>query len=311
MARACPATESRRVRGLDELQQPVALGLDDLLLLLLQQLGGDAHPALDGLGEDAVEVDARQPGGHLGQRRRGDLGDRGQPLPLELRLDEVQPLLLGGQAAARCSRRRGCAPAAAEISARFSTRSTMERSPARNWGSLAHFTRVASTNRSSAERLPISPAGGERLGEVDDQRQRLPVGQAHPQVVLEDLQRPARVARQHLGVVGAVERVVCREGPGEVLLRLRAGGADAARAVVVQDVVAAAEQLLGEELLQRPVGAVVPRAERLQVAHRAVQQEGADRLGVVGLGELLRPGRQVGQRVAGLAGPGWPSGPGL
>ena len=56
------------VRRLDELEQPVALGLDDLLLLLLEQLRGDAHAALDGLGEHPVEVDAREPGGHLRQR---------------------------------------------------------------------------------------------------------------------------------------------------------------------------------------------------------------------------------------------------
>ena len=40
-----------RVLGLDELQQPVALGLNDLLLLVLERLGGDAQPRLDRLGE--------------------------------------------------------------------------------------------------------------------------------------------------------------------------------------------------------------------------------------------------------------------
>jgi len=44
------------VRRLDELQQAVALRLDDLALLLLQQRGVTVTAPLDGLGEDPVQV---------------------------------------------------------------------------------------------------------------------------------------------------------------------------------------------------------------------------------------------------------------
>ena len=44
-------------------------------------------------------------------------------------------------------------------SARFSITSTTLTSPPSNWGSLAHFTSVASTKRSSGERCDMSPAG--------------------------------------------------------------------------------------------------------------------------------------------------------
>ena len=98
--------------------------------------------------------------------------------------------------------------------------STIERSPERNCGSHAHLTSVARTKRSSAERCDSSPPGASVSAKSMISASDLPSDEPHPQVVLEDLQRPARIPRHHLGEVGAVHRVVAGERPAEILLGL-------------------------------------------------------------------------------------------
>src|SRR5262249_24937429 len=92
--------------------------------------------------------------------------------------------------------------------------------------------------------------------------------------------------------------VVSCEGARKVLLSLGGGAPDARGAIVKKDVVATAEQLPGKEGPQRAeAAAYVVQGDRLEIPNCAVDEKGADCLGVVLLGELLSPGRKVSKLI--------------
>ena len=292
----------------------MALGLDELLLLLLEQLRGDPHVALERLGEHAVQVDARQARRHLRQARERHVRHRRELLALQLVAHVLQALLLGGQG--QLERRHIGVARQARRDVRQVLRQQHHGHVAREELRIVRPLLQRGHHEAILGRqVAHLPAGHQRLGEVDDERQRLALAQAQAQVVLQDLQRPGRVPRQALGVVRAVHGVVAGHGPLQVLLRLRRGGADARGAIIEDDMIPAAEQLVGEERAQG-TEAARPLLERegLQIPHGPVEQEGADGLRVVLLGQPAGPTGQLRERIRrlGLASlaHGHPSAPG-
>src|SRR5256886_16765510 len=89
---------------------------------------------------------------------------------------------------------------------------------------------------------------------------------------------------------GPEERVVTRDRPHEVLLHLRRGQADAARAVVEDHQVPGPEQLVGEEAAQRDEAAAALAAlGPLAIADVPAPGERGARLGVAAPRERASP----------------------
>ena len=205
------------------------------------------------------------PARHLGQAGSGNVGDRGQLSALELHLDELQPLLLVGQGQLDARHVGVAREAGGDLRQVLDDQHDREVA-GEELGVARPLHQRGQAEAVLGREVRHLAAGRERLGEVDDQRQRTcrrpgasagsSRGSAAP--------GPGRVASPWRSRC----RRACRTRTGsrdQVLLRLGRRRSDAAGAVVEEDVVAAAEELVGEERLQRAEGARPPRCcERLQ-----------------------------------------------
>ena len=213
-----PGHEVERVVGLDELEEPVRLGLDELLLLVRQRLEREPALVLEHVGEDRAELDVPEPGRVLRQREVGDVRERVEPgAPVAGRFQkppgERLALVEVGEVDLELGVVRALDKGAREVVEVLGDQDEGKIGPEEE--------RVVGPLLERHEGRPVLGRvrrrlrhRDDRLGVVDDEGDPLPVRQPEAEVVVEEGKNAGRVLRELFGVLRPEDRVVPCSAPG-------------------------------------------------------------------------------------------------
>ncbi len=283
--------------GLDELQQAVGLGLDELLLLLGELLEREADAVLDGVGEDGAELDVPEAGRVLRQREGADVGEVLERLRPRALPEEPGDERLPGGGVRHLDLDLGVVGALDELA--VEVRQVLRDEHAgevalEEEGVVAPLLEGHEGAAVLGRVLRGLGHGHDGFGVVHHDGDALALAEADAEVVVEEGEDADGVLRQPLGVLRPEDGVVAGEGAVEVGLGGLVEEVDAVGAVVEQHHVAPGEEVVGEEVAEGDVGAgALGVLRRHEVADVAVEDELVERLGEVLPGEGLGPGRVV------------------
>ena len=224
--------DKRQIKSaLHKLQQTAGLGFNQVLLTVGEKLQRERLPILHRMGDQALQLNSFQARAQLGQGFIVHFGAGGQFLIFQLRADKLQPIGIVGQ---RNPNRRNAwvlndARVQLDLILRDETNGDIGIQKSRIARPAFENDQGIAIIRGHAGNIA---GGSDGLGEINHQPDLLAVGNAQPEIVVEQVQYRVRIARQTaFRIGGAVKTVVAFERAAEVGLTV--GGSEVQPATVV------------------------------------------------------------------------------